>query len=87
MYRFDYSLVPKCLSSLFTLNQDVHSYQTRSHKGPHICANNCSAYSQSYLFKAPKLWLKLDDNLKLCNTFVQFKNRFKHYLSNIIDGQ
>ena len=78
MYRFDHGLLPKSLLKLYIKNQDVHNYNTRQQNCPHISANNCSTYSQSYLYKAPNLWF----NLKLCTSLEQFKNRLKKYLIN-----
>ena len=82
MYRFDHGLAPESLLKLFIRNQNLHNYHTRQHNCPHICANNCSAYSQSYLHKAPTLWLNLDNNFKLCTSLSQFKSKFKKYLIN-----
>ena len=82
MYRFTKGIIPNCLNTLFDMNYEIHHYQTRHCNRVHLPTNKCTAYSQSFLFRAPKLWMDLDENLINCFTLNQFKNKYKRLLLN-----
>ena len=80
MYRFTKGLLPNCLTNLFDMNYDIHHYQTRHCNRVHIPSNKCTAYSQSFLFRAPKLWMDLDETLINSYSLNKFKQLYKRLL-------
>ena len=77
MYNHSKNLLPNPIQSLFTLNRDVHHYNTRHRNDPVVISRHYAPLDKSFLCKAPLLWSALDPSIKSCRTINSFKNNLK----------
>ena len=77
-----YNVIPISLSEMFTLNHNVHHYNTRNSAGPHLFARHSAIYCKSFIMEAPKFWLHLTPEIKSCNNIGLFNKRVRQFLIN-----
>lgn len=74
--------LPAVFSNYFTLNQDVHDYNTRSTGNLHLTRVRTLRGARNIKFKASQLWNNIPDTLKSIQTVRMFKKCLKQYLLN-----
>ena len=74
MQRLSIPETPQNLKSLFTLNNEIHPYNTRHANVPHITKANCAIFQNSFIFQAPLKWIDLPVHLKLASKSAFPKN-------------
>jgi hypothetical protein len=77
------SLLPQTFQNYFTLNSDIHHYNTRSATEIHIIQPRTNIRKFSFRYSGPHLWNSLPNYLTEIYSIFQFKNKFKYYLRNI----
>ena len=76
MYSFKQNLLPKTLS-IFTLNEEIHSYNTRQAANPNIISRKTRQMASSFICKGPSLWVDIPINLQEAKTINSFKRQTK----------
>jgi len=71
MFKVDKGLMPPYFSSVFCINADVHSYNTRFASNYHITVHWTSLLHYTIRIAGPLLWNSLDSNIK--------SNQFKYF--------
>ena len=74
------SQLPIVFSKYFTLNKDIHHYNTRSTENLHLTRVNTARGVRNIKFKASQLWNTLPEVLKSVPKISIFKKCLKHYL-------
>ena len=77
MYDNYHNNLPRPLLQLFLLNQNVHSYNTRHSRDPHLEIHKYKVVSESFLHKAPSEWAKLSTDLTSSCTKKSFTRKLK----------
>ena len=83
MFSFKKFSLPEKCKSMFTLNDQLHSYNTRSSSKFHLplCASNIRKFSVQ--FQGPKFFNSLPVKLTNCLTIFSFKTKLRYYLINL----
>jgi len=76
MYKFSYKLLPDVFSNYFTLNSNIHKYNTRQAKNLHQLPINTSLRKFSINVSGPKLWNILPKEIKSISSLSKFKYAF-----------
>ena len=75
---------PEYMCSL--IENTSHNYNTRQNKNA-VRMENVKAYGKhSFFYNGSKLWNKLENNVKLCETKIKFKKSCKKYLMETMDS-
>ena len=75
-------LLPSPLDDIFTVNTDVHHYDTRHNNDIHLTPLHTDVAHRSFINKAPALWLALPANIKNCFTAKSLvRNLKKHCIA------
>ena len=64
MFRYYTKLLPKHLQSFFTINSNIHQYQTRHNDQIHLETINSSLFQQSFMHQSPLLWRNIPVNIR-----------------------
>jgi len=64
MFKVDKGRKPPYFSSIFCINGDVHSYNTRFATNCHITVHRTSLLHYTICIAGPLLWNSLDSNIK-----------------------
>ena len=79
MYKYAHKLLPSSFDKMFTINSDVHNYNTRicmSYRPPPIKSKKTS---MSVRYKGVILWNKLKSEMQNTETLQAFKCRIKKH--------
>ena len=74
------SQLPIVFSKYFTLNKDIHHYNTRSTENLHLTRVSTARGARNVKFKASQLLNTLPELLKFVPKLSTFKKCLKHYL-------
>jgi len=74
------SQLPVVFSKYFTLNNDIHHYNTRSTENLHLTRVSTAREARNVKFKASQLWNTLPEMLKCVQKLSTSKKCLKHYL-------
>ena len=74
------SQLPIVFSKYFTLNKNIHHYNTRSTENLHLTRVSTARGARNVKFKASHLWNTLSEVLKSVQKLSTFKKCLKHYL-------
>ena len=77
MFDNHHNSLPQPLLSLFTPNTNIHSYNTRHARDPHLEIYMYKQVSESFLHKAPFEWAKLDVDITSSFTKNSFTRKLK----------
>ena len=79
MYRVVHykNSLPTVIVNLFAINNDVHSYNTRSRHEFNLQSNSCV---KSISFIGPSMWFKLPKIYRECTSVINFVQRCKVFL-------
>ena len=80
MYQLNNKQLSRPLQALFTINIDIHSYNTRHHLDPHITKRRTQMIIKSFLHKIPEFWYILPRDVKKVKSVCTFKSRMKRFL-------
>lgn len=79
--------LPEAFNEYFTMNADVHSYNTRTKNNIHLTSSRLSFGLRCLKTKAASLWNALPADLKNCMSVNMFKNKLRIYLLSILYQQ
>ena len=82
MYKLCNNLLPVDFKIAYTLNCEVHSYNTRSSAMFHLPKPRIDKFKFSISFAGPCLWNNLLDKVNLAHSLVAVKCLFKEYCMN-----
>ena len=77
MYLHSKNELPEPLQSIFQINRDIHSYNTRHRDDPVIIPRHYAPLDKSFLCKAPLLWSGINFEVKSLPTLSSFKRNIK----------
>ena len=80
MYANDRGNLPKPIAQHFTRNSRVHTHNTRQKQDFHIPFPKHN--SHNILYKGPKHWLEIPQNIKNASSIESFNYRLKSYYVN-----
>ena len=73
-------LLPLNFASIFRLNSDVHSHNTRQRDHLLVIQHRILTREESIRIFGVKLWNAVSDDLKHSETIQQFKRNYKNFL-------
>ena len=65
------------------LNSNIHNYYTRNRNNLRIPGLNLSNSQRNWKFKGIELWNSIPENIRLCQSRNQCKNRLKEYFISL----
>ena len=80
MFKYSNNQLPSSFQSLFTLNNTIHSYQTRNSQNFHLTNPKLIIAHKSIRHYGPDLWNNLPITTKSCTTLYSFKSTMKRIL-------
>ena len=82
MYRYSRKQLPTNIHSLFTINSDIHTHNTRQANVPHVSKFRYKQTLNCFLNQGPLEWINLPINIKNLVP-SSFKTACKTYLINV----
>ena len=82
MFSYNRSILSRKFENMFTLNHQVHSYNTRSLNKFRLPLCKLNIRKFSIQFQGPKYYNSLSPELLNCFSIHSFKAKFKFYLIN-----
>ena len=83
-YLFHRSTLPEAYSEYFTVNANIHSYNTRCKDDIHLISCQSSYGQRCIKSKAASLWNALPAELKSDMSVSIFKKKLRHYLMSML---
>jgi hypothetical protein len=82
MFLYHHCMLPTCFDELFTTNNQIHGYNTRSagNYRSHACRTNTKQFT--ILYSGPNIWNSLPTNITVINTISSFKTQLRNFLLN-----
>ena len=81
MYRYHHDLLPPGLpNNKFTVQSDIHNYNTRQALNLHIDPTNTKLAKNTIKTQGPMIWYSINKTIKNCCSLVSFKNSLKKYI-------
>lgn len=80
MYKYINNKLPSNVANLLISNENIHSYDTRQKRNPHMQKWKRHKTIHSFLHQAPLKWQRLPNEIKKCTSQNSFMNRLKKYL-------
>ena len=74
MYKFYNKLLPPQFNQMFTLNSDLHAYNTRQSALYHLPPARTTLMLKSFTCEFPVLWNNLTPEIQRSTTLSRFKN-------------
>ena len=87
MYKLNSNLLPCIFNDNFTVNSNIHNYNTRNAQNLHLPLNRTSCSQSSIFYNGPVLWNNIQTPIKNSKTVRQFKRLYKQYLIDVINAQ
>ena len=82
MYRYHHDLLPPGLpNNKFTVQSDIHNYNTRQALDLHIDPTNTKLAKYTIKTQGPMIWNSINKTIKNCRSLVSFKNSLKKILA------
>jgi len=82
MYKHNKSLLPTQLQQLFTLNREIHQYNTRNRNDPIVPKHKLEATKRSIAHMGPIIWNSIPKEIKTAKNLSSFKRNLKSFLIN-----
>ena len=82
MYKIKSTDVPRPILNLFSLNRQMHTYNTRRKDDPIVNLYKKKIVKQTFLSKGPSMWSSLNANIKSSVSKTSFTNKIKKMLLN-----
>lgn len=80
MYRCLNGLLPDYYLSMFTVNSQIHSHNTRISSKIHICSHRLNIKRNTVRVFGPKLWNNLPSSIALSPNIFAFRKTYKNFL-------
>ena len=80
IYLFIHKDLPSTLHNIFTLNSQIHVYDTRHKNDPRNFKHKTATFNKSFLNKGPTLWSEIPNEYKCKFTIKCFSKKIKKYL-------
>ena len=77
MFKYTRNLVPLGIANLFSVNSDIHQYNTRQKSHPHVNKSVTALAKNSFIHKAPIIYQNLPVCIKTKPTIVSFRKQLK----------
>ena len=77
MFKYFNNQLPSTFDNMFTLNESIHSYPTRSSHNFHLTNPKILLAHKSIRHHGPDLWNSLPNDIKSCTTLYSFKSKMK----------
>ena len=88
--RFIYSLynnqVPKPLKTFFSLNSDIHQYNTRNRNNPVLRLHKTNVAARSIYTRSYKLWYDMESDIKCSTSLKTFTKKYKRNILHKYTG-
>ena len=79
MYRYHHDLLPPGLpNNKFTVQSDIHNYNTRQALDLHIDPTNTKLAKNTIKTQGPMIWNSINKTIKNCRSLVSFKTPLKN---------
>jgi len=82
MYNFFTKTLPPPLTTLFTSNDTIHTYDTRNKQNPHVAQRRISRTSKSLRHKGPEIWYSIPKEIISKKTIKSFSKQLKKSFIN-----
>ena len=82
MYSFTNSKLPEPLMHMFTVNADVHNYNTRQKYYPHVNSRKTNMTSKTFIHLGPKPWQRLPYEIKNSKSSSSFNSKIRKFYVN-----
>ncbi len=84
VFKCLHNLAPRYLIQNYSLNSEMHSYNTRSAKKLHTDIASTQYYANSFLLSSQRCWNDLPANIRDCDSITGFKSKLLAYMhSNV----
>ena len=81
MYCYYHNILPSSFSNFFTLNKDIHKYNTRSSSNVHTIQTRTNYQKHSVKYKGILVWNNLTKSITDIKSFSLFRKKIKtHFL-------
>ena len=77
MYQVTHRCLPVPLLNTFSVNADVHQYNTRGRNDPRIVNRQYSSLDKSFICRGPMAWSLLSNEIKSAPSYHALCSRFK----------
>ena len=64
MYALNNGTLPKALINMFTMNNEIHTHNTRNRYNPHVTTRRTIATSKTIRHKGPVVWYTIPNHIK-----------------------
>ena len=78
-FYYFHNKLPQNIMRMFTLNNDVHNYNTRGRDSFHFWPAKSSIYLKSVRNNFPVIWNAIPPQVSSCKSLTSFKRNLKHY--------
>ena len=79
IYRYHYDLLPPGIpNDKFTIQSDIHKYNTRQALDLHIDPTNTNLAKNTIKIQGPMIWNSINKTIKNCNSLISFKKSLKN---------
>ena len=82
MYLVHNCQLPAYFCELFSINEFIHSHNTRQRKNFHIAPCRTVKRQSTLRFTGPRLWNTIPDEIRFLSSINKFKLAYKSYLIN-----
>jgi len=80
MYKIKNDLSPKCMKEYFSINSDIHSYNTRQASLYHVPNYRNDKCQVSIKYQGPTIWNNIPEDIRNSSSLNSFKIHVKRYL-------
>ena len=81
MYRYHHYFLPPGLpNNKFTIQSDIHKYNTRQALDLHIDPTNTKLAKNTIKTQDPMIWNSINKTIKNCNSLVSFKKSLNKFI-------
>ena len=80
MFKYVKGKLPIQLQNIFTFQHNIHQHNTRHAYDLRPPKVNTDLMKRSFLFYGPKLWMNLEECIKMSTSETMFKNKMKYHL-------
>ena len=80
MYKIKNDISPKCMKEYFSINSDIHSYNTRQASLYHVPNYRNDKCQVSIKYQGPTIWNNIPEDIRNSSSLNSFKIHVKRYL-------
>ena len=79
MYQHIHNMLPTPLQNMFTLNRNIHNYNTRIRDNPHFEKHRTTLALNTIKHKSPSIWNHIPNHIKYSETLKFFLKKCKQH--------